>query len=155
MSNGVASVVNGLGRVMLAAIFLMSAVGNKIPRFGQTVEYMAANGVPAPQLMLVGAILFLIAGSVALILGFQARIGAILLLIFLALATWYFHDFWTFAPDSPEYQQQMIQFLKNMGLAGGMLIVLANGAGPGSIDRWLHDRAKHSATGSSVGRADG
>ena len=55
---------------------------------------MAAEGVPAPQFMLAGAIVFLIAGSLSVILGYKARIGAALLLVFLVLATYYFHDFW-------------------------------------------------------------
>ena len=123
-----------IGRIMLATIFIMSAVGNKIPNFSGTVEYMKANGVPAPNVLLVGAIVFLLAGGISVVLGYKARIGASLLIVFLILATYYFHDFWTFAPDSQEFQQQMIQFMKNMALAGAMLMIIANGAGPGSLD---------------------
>ena len=95
---------------------------------------MTSEGVPASQFMLVGAILFLILGSLSIILGFKTRIGAGLLIVFLALATYYFHDFWTFAPDSNDFEMQMIQFMKNLGLAGAMLMLIANGAGPGSLD---------------------
>ena len=122
------------GRVMLATIFLMSAIGNKIPNFSGTVEYMSANGVPMPNLLLVGAIVFLLAGGLSIVLGLKARLGAFLLIVFLVLATYYIHDFWTFAPDSQEFQMQMIQFMKNLGLMGALLMVLANGAGPGSLD---------------------
>ena len=52
-----------LGRLMIATIFLMSAVGNKIPKFNDVATYMASEGVPLPQVMLAGAIVFLIAGS--------------------------------------------------------------------------------------------
>ena len=128
------SPLNVAGRIMLAAIFLMSALGNKIPNFGQTVEFMTAHHVPWPNVSLVGAIVFLIAGSVSIILGYKTRLGAGLLLIFLTLATYFFHNFWTFAPDSQEFQLQMIQFLKNLGLAAAMLILIANGPGPGSFD---------------------
>ena len=127
------SVTNILGRIMLATIFLMSAIGNKIPKFNDVAGYMASEGVPIPKVMLAGAIVFLLAGSVSLILGFKARIGATLLLIFLVLATYYFHDFWT-VEDAMQKQNEMIQFMKNMALAGAMLIVAANGAGPGSVD---------------------
>ena len=58
--------LNLLGRLFLITIFLMSAVGNKIPKFGPTAEYMAAEGVPAPKLLLAGAIVFLIAGSLSI-----------------------------------------------------------------------------------------
>ena len=57
-----------------------------------------------------------------------------MLLIFLVLATYFFHDFWTFEPDAKEYQQQMIQFMKNLSMIGAMLIVIANGSGPMSLD---------------------
>ena len=122
-----------LGRVLLCAIFLMSAAGNKIPNFSKVAGYMASEGVPAPRVMLAGAIAFLIAGSLSVILGYKARIGASLLLIFLILATYYFHDFWTVS-DSQAKQEQMIQFLKNLGLMGAMLLVIANGTGPLSLD---------------------
>ena len=127
-------VLNVIGRIMLAMIFLMSALGNKIPNFGNVAEYMASEGVPAASLMLVGAIVFLIAGGVSIVLGFKARIGASLLIVFLALATYFFHDFWTFAPDSKEFEMQMIQFMKNLALTGAMVILVANGSGKGSLD---------------------
>ena len=94
---------------------------------------MGDKGIPAPQLMLVGAIVFLIAGSLSIIVGFKARIGATLLLIFLVLATYYFHDFWN-VTDPAVKQDQMIHFLKNLGLMGAMVLIIANGTGPMSLD---------------------
>ncbi len=128
-----------LGRIMIATIFLLSAVGNKIPNFSKTAGYMASEGVPMPQVMLVGAILFLIVGSILIIVGFKARTGAVLLLVFLMLATYFFHDFWTFK-DAQAQQAQMIQFMKNLALMGTMLFIMANGSGAMSLD------AKRSAT---------
>ena len=122
-----------IGRVMLCTIFFMSAVGNKIPNFNKVAELMASKHIPAPQIMLVGAIVFLIAGSLSVILGYKARIGATLLLIFLVLATYYFHDFWH-ATDDKEKQELMIQFMKNLGLMGAMVLIIANGTGPMSLD---------------------
>jgi len=127
-----AGIVGGIGRVMIAAIFLLSAVGNKIPNFQGTAAYMASEGVPAPQVMLAGAIVFLIAGSLSVILGYKTKIGATLLLAFLVLATYFFHDFWTF--EGQEAGMQMIQFLKNTALMGTMLTLIANGPGPLSMD---------------------
>jgi putative oxidoreductase len=122
------------GRILLSAIFLLSAVGNKIPKFDDVAGYMAAEGVPAPKVMLVGAIVFLIAGSLSLIAGCYARIGALLLLVFLILATFYFHDFWTLEGEAQ--QEQMIQAMKNAALMGAMLLIIANGPGPLSLDAW-------------------
>ncbi|NQV24176.1 MAG: DoxX family protein [Rhodopirellula sp.] len=132
MKNLIQGIGTILGRIMIATIFLMSAVGNKIPKFNDVAAYMASEGVPLPQLMLVGAIVFLIAGSLSLIAGFKARIGAGLLLIFLVLTTYYFHDFWKFAGQ--EQQMQMIQFMKNLSLMGTMVFLIFNGSGAMSLD---------------------
>ena len=100
--------------------------------------------------MLVGAIVFLIAGSVSVILGYRARIGAALLLVFLVLATYFYHDFWTLS-DSKAQQEQMIQFMKNLGLMGAMLLVIANGTGPLQPRRSEGRRARESLAAASVG----
>ncbi|WP_010584254.1 DoxX family protein [Schlesneria paludicola] len=121
-----------LGRVMISTIFVLSAVGNKIPNFKGVSDYMASEGVPQPQVMLAGAIVFLIAGSVSIVLGYRARVGASLLLAFLILATYFFHDFWTM--QGQEQQQQMIQFMKNLSMMGAMVFLMANGSGPMSLD---------------------
>ena len=122
-----------LGRLMLAAIFLMAAVGQSIPKFSDTAASMEAEGVPAPKIMLGGAIVFLIAGSLSIAAGFKARIGATLLLVFLLLTTYFFHDFWT-QDDPAAKQDQMIQFLKNTSMMGAMLLIIAHGPGLMSID---------------------
>jgi putative oxidoreductase len=121
-----------LGRLALCAIFLMSAIGNDIPKFSDVVEMMTKAGVPAPQVLLPGAIAFLIVGSLAVIVGYWARFGALLLFIFLVLATYYFHAFWKL--EGTEQQMQMIEFMKNLGLMGAMLFIMGNGAGAWSLD---------------------
>ena len=93
-----ATIVKGfvslMARLLIAVIFLMSAVGNKIPQFQQTTELMQSEGVPNPKLALAGAIFLLAIGGISVILGAWTRIGAFCLLVFLGAATWYFHDFW-------------------------------------------------------------
>ena len=64
------AVVSLLGRLMIATIFLLSAIGNKIPKFNDVVGSMTSEGVPMPQVALVGAIVFLIAGSLSVIKAF-------------------------------------------------------------------------------------
>ena len=107
---------------------------------------MRIEGVPAPQFMLAGAIVFLIAGSLSIMVGYKARFGASLLLAFLVLATYFFHDFWTWSPEAmwvlstnsevamPVQQIEMISFMKNLALMGAMLFIISNGPGPMSID---------------------
>ncbi len=125
-----------LARLMITAIFLMSAVAGKIMNFAHTATMMEGEGIPQPKIMLAGAIAFLILGSLAIVLGYKGRFGAFLLLVFLGAATYYFHDFWTLPPDTaPEkMQMEVITFLKNVSLAGTMLFLVANGTGPWSLD---------------------
>jgi len=124
--------------VLLCTIFFMAAVGNKIPNFEGVAKYMESAGVPAPKFMLVGAIVFLLVGSVSVILGFHARIGAALLAIFLVLATYYFHAFWKLPAETPEQIQakmmMQVEFMKNLSMFGAMLFIIANGAGVMSLD---------------------
>jgi putative oxidoreductase len=133
MPRTVQGILSVIGRVMLCTIFVLAAVGNKIPNFSKVAELMGSVGIPAPQLMLVGAIVFLIAGSLSVILGYRSRIGASLLLVFLILASYYFHAFWKLAEPQAQ-QEQMIQFMKNLGLMGAMVLIIANGTGPMSLD---------------------
>lgn len=123
-----------LARVMIVAIFAMSALGNKIPKFNETLQALQNAGVPEPRYALYGAIVFCIAGSISVALGLLARFGAFLLLVFLGAATYYFHAFWKLDPNTPEFQGQMIHAMKNLAIAGAMLFIIANGAGAGSLD---------------------
>ena len=125
-----------LGRFMIATIFLLSAAGNKIPKFAEVVKTMDAVGVPQPQIMLIGAIAFLLIGGLSVAIGYKARFGALLLLSFLAAATYYFHAFWKIdvKVEPEQFKEQMIAFMKNLALAGTMVFLIANGAGPGSLD---------------------
>ena len=143
MQNTFQGLVTVLGRIMISTIFFMSAVGNKIPKFNDVARLMASKGVPQPQLLLAGAILFLIVGSLSIILGFKARIGAGLLFVFLAMATYYFHDFWKL--EGPEQQQHMIHFMKNLSMMGTMVFIMANGSGAMSLDSRPSPNAKVSA----------
>lgn len=127
--------ISVLGRLFLVTIFLLSAFGNKIPNYSNIATYMGSEGVPQPQILLAGAIAFLIVGGVSVLLGFKAKFGAGLLFVFLVLATYYFHDFWTFPAE--QQQDQIIQFMKNLGLGGAMLFIIANGSGAGSLDQIL------------------
>lgn len=135
-----ATVVQGLvsllARLMIVLIFFSGTVFNKIPQFQATADAMAAQGVPNPRFALFGAIGLLLIGSLSVALGAWTRFGAIFLFVFLAAATYYFHDFWTF-PDPGERQRQTIQFMKNIAIGGGLLSLMAFGGGPWSVDGWI------------------
>ena len=128
-----------LGRLLLCTIFFMAAVGNKIPHFSDVAKIMESAGVPAPQFLLLGAIAFLLLGSVSVIVGYKARLGAALLFTFLVLASYYFHPFWKL--EGQAQQEQLIQFMKNLSMMGAMLFIVANGSGPMSLDSRLTKRS--------------
>jgi putative oxidoreductase len=132
MLNPICGLLAVLGRIALCAIFL-GAAAKDIPDFKTTAEFMDKNGVPQPQILLAGAIVFLIVGSISVILGYKARFGALLLLVFLGLASYYFHAFWKLEGDKAQAEQ--IQFMKNLSMAGAMLFIIGNGSGLMSLDR--------------------
>ncbi|MFP4143792.1 MAG: DoxX family protein [Phycisphaeraceae bacterium] len=132
------SAVSLVGRILLASIFAMSVVGY-FRDWSGTTQYMNSVGVTwGEDVLLAGASAFLILGSLSLIFGFLTRWGAILLLLFLAIITPIFHDFW--ARPEAEFRNEMIQFLKNISIFGGLMMVVAWGAGAASVDALLRRR---------------
>jgi putative oxidoreductase len=136
------AILSVLGRILLCAIFLAAAAGD-IMKFEETTATVKDNfnaKLPTQvqeyaqyaQYAVIAAIVFSIAGSLLVITGFWARFGALLLFLFLIPATAFFHDFWNLT-DPKEKQQQIVEFLKNLGLMGAMLFILANGAGHGRL----------------------
>lgn len=116
-----------IGRVLLSGIFLMSGIG-KIPAWNQYAARMENEGMVAVPLFLAAAILFEVLGGLSVLLGLWARLGAAALLVFLVPTTLIFHDFWTYV-DPGERQAQMMHFVKNLAIMGGLLMVVAQGAG--------------------------
>ena len=121
------------GRALLVAIFFAGALVNLIPEFNDMVTLLAAEGVPEPRWALIGAIACMLIGGVSVLLGFWARLGALLLAIFLVATNYYIHDFWHFEGD--RHQGEMIHFMKNAALLGAMVFIIGNGPGPGSVDK--------------------
>jgi putative oxidoreductase len=108
-------------------LFLLSGVG-KIGAYAATAGYMSSVGVPGVLLPVVIATEVL--GAIAISLGWQTRVAALLLAGYTLLAALIFHT--NFAD-----QIEMIMFLKNVAIAGGLLLLVANGAGPLSLDHRL------------------
>jgi putative oxidoreductase len=122
-----AGATEATGRLLLASLFLLSGL-NKLGAYNATAAYMSVFGVPTAVLPAVIAVEVL--GAIAIILGWQTRVVAGLLAVFSLLTAFTFH---TNFGD----QIQMIMFLKNVSIAGGFLLLVANGAGPLSIDRYF------------------
>jgi putative oxidoreductase len=122
-----------VGRILIATLFLMSGIG-KIPGWEGTAHYMAAKGVPMVTVALALTILIEIGGSLMIIAGFKARIGAAALFLWMIPVTLMMHDFWNMA-DAMQARIQMIMFNKNVALMGTMLLIMAFGSGPKSISK--------------------
>ena len=120
-----------VGRMLMALIFLQSAVG-KITAFGATAGTMAAKGMPMTEVLLVGAIVFELVGAILLIVGLHTRWAALALIIFMVPATLYFHNYWTY-PEK-EVRNQRNHFMKNVTIIGALVFVMGVGAGPLSVD---------------------
>ena len=111
-----------VGRALAGALFLASGI-NKIIGFGYVAGWMNSLGIPAAGLLLAGAILLEIGGGLALITGIQAKYAALALALFTVPVTLIFHGFWH--ADAAEFQNQLNHFLKNVAIAGGLLLVAA------------------------------
>ena len=120
-----------LGRFLFTLIFLPTIVTHF--SFG-TIQYAASAGVPIPQILvpLSGIIAFL--GGISILLGYKARIGACLLIVFLIPVTLYMHHFWTFQ-DPTMQQMQKINFMKNVSMIGAALLISYFGSGPYSLEK--------------------
>jgi putative oxidoreductase len=118
-----------VGRVALGAIFMVSGLG-KLAAWQGTAAYAGSKGVPEVLLAIATALEVL--GAISLIVGFRARWGALALLVFLVPVTLVFHNFW--AVPAAQQQMEMANFLKNLGICGGLLIVFGRGAGAFSVD---------------------
>jgi putative oxidoreductase len=119
-----------LGRFLFVLIFLMSS---PMDFSGQTIAYAASQGVPLASIAVPLAGVIALAGGLSILLGYRAKIGAWLIVLFLAAVTPMMHNFWTVA-DPMMHQMQFIMFMKNLSMMGGALFISQTGAGPWSLD---------------------
>ena len=120
-----------VGRLMIAAIFVGSGF-RKITGFDGTVGFIASKGLPFPQLAAIAAIVVELGGGILLILGWKTRWAAAAMCIFTVVAALIFHNFWVVPAE--QAQNQMIHFMKNICMAGGLLYVVVFGSGPLAVD---------------------
>ena len=111
------SLLDLIGRVFISVLFLLSAY-SKILNYSETVNWMEGFGVPG--FLLIPTIALEIILPILIIVGYHTRLAATLLALFSIVTAFIFHS--NFAD-----QMQMISFLKNLGLAGGFILVAVNG----------------------------
>jgi putative oxidoreductase len=121
-----------IGRILLAVIFIMSGFG-KITGYDNTAAMMASKGLPMVGVLLPLTILTELGGGILLAIGYKARWAALALAGFTILAALIFHNFW--AVEAAQKMGQQINFMKNVAITGGLLVVFAFGAGRYSLDK--------------------
>lgn len=126
------NLLHPISRVFVALIFIMSGVG-KVFDFAGTTGYMESKGFFWAPLFLVGAIVFELVGGFSLLLGAKTKIGLIMLMIFLLLATVIFH-----LPNIAD-RAEMISTLKNLAIFGALMKFYVDGPGYFSVDGPSHD----------------
>ncbi|MBB3763381.1 DoxX family protein [Sphingomicrobium lutaoense] len=130
--NGIRDYLSPLARVFLAAVFIVSGFA-KIGEYEATAAYMESQGVPGLLLPLV--ILTEVGGGLMVVLGWHARTAALLLAGFSLLSGILFHLVPAMEASGAEQIGQMAHFWKNTAIAGGMLLIVANGPGLFSMEK--------------------
>ena len=123
----VSSVAFLAGRVLFGGVLAFTGV-NHFGQADQMAGYAEAKGAPAPTLSVYGSGVLLVLGGASIALGAFPLVGAAALAGFLVVATPMFHDFWS-VEDPQQRQQEMTDFLKNVALIGGALVLLALSGG--------------------------
>ena len=124
-----------VGRFLLAALFLMSGI-SKLTDTAGTAAHMTAAGIPYAEALAMVAGVAEVLGAVSLVIGLLTRIGSVGLILFMIPTTVIFHGFWNY--EGAERVPQMINFMKNLAIIGGLAIAVAFGAGRFSLDHVLH-----------------
>jgi len=109
-----------LGRVLMSAIFILSGLG-KLPHFHDVAGMMAGKGIPLAAVALAITLVIEIGGGLMVLTGFKARYAALVIALWLVPVTLVFHHFWG-VPEAQQ-QEQMVNFLKNVAIMGGLLVL--------------------------------
>jgi putative oxidoreductase len=122
-----------LSRILIGLLFVVAGL-RKVMAIAATAGYFAKLGFPAPEAMAYLSVLIEIGGGLLLIIGFRTRVIAWLLVAFVVIATGMAHRFWEFA-DAAQYGAQLNNFMKNLAIIGGLLMVVTFGPGSASVDK--------------------
>ena len=123
-------VVALIGRILFALLFLGSAVGH-LTKADAMAGYAGSKGLPQPKLAVLGSGVLLLAGGLSVLLGVWMDLGALLLVLFLVPTALLMHTFWK-ETEPMAKQSEMVNFQKNISLAGAALIIFALYAGYGA-----------------------
>ncbi len=120
-----------LARILVAYLFLLAGWG-KLTGLAGLTKTLADKQLPYPEILAYIAAIVAFGGAVLLILGLLTRLGAFALIVFTVVATLLFHDFWNMT--GPMRVENLGAFNKNLAIIGGLMLLVATGGGPISVD---------------------
>jgi len=125
-----------LGRIFIGIIFFYEVVDTMF-FYENTKDTMTAYGFTWGQdTFLITALILMGLGATLVVIGYFARVGSVFLLLYWIPYTFIVYSFWN---DPPDFQRlHALQFMRNLAVAGGLLLLLANGSGKYSVKRLIH-----------------
>lgn len=119
-----------IGRILFALIFILSAAGH----FGaEAINVAAAKGLPFANILVPFSGILEFVGAISILLGYKAKWGALMIILFLLPVTFTMHQFWTIEDPMMQWMD-MVMFMKNIALIGSALLIAYFGSGPLSLD---------------------
>lgn len=125
-----------IGRILFSIIFIFSGASHFSP---DTISYAAQQGLPLVAILVPLSGIMAIVGGLCILVGYKARFGAWLIVIFLVPVTLLMHAFWKIV-DPVEGMIEQIMFFKNLSILGGALLIAYFGSGPLSLEHSQNDR---------------
>jgi putative oxidoreductase len=125
-----------IARILFSVIFILSGFSHFSD---QAAEHAASKGVPMADIAVPLAGLLSILGGLSIAIGLKARIGAVLIILFLIPVTIMMHDYWTIS-DQMMRMTQRIMFMKNVSMLGGAMLITWFGSGPWSVDEMINNK---------------
>jgi putative oxidoreductase len=126
------------GRGLIAALFLLAGL-LKLQNWDGSLAMLEAHGVQFRPALLATALLVELLCGTAILIGFRTRMAALILFGYTLAVNYVLHDFWVFHGDpamAVRYAAELQLFVKNMAIAGGLLLLVGHGAGDWSFDSW-------------------
>ncbi len=119
-----------LGRILFSIVFLLSSIDHFD---GHDLSYAIAAHVPLAKIAVPIAGVMILAGGLSILFGYKAKLGALLIIIFLIPVTPMMHNFWA-VTDPRMHEVHKVNFLKNLAMLGAAFLITQFGAGPWSFD---------------------
>ncbi len=120
-----------LARILITGIFVYTGI-TKLMHFDATAHMIGEKGIPLAAVAAAIAILIELGGAIMIILGWQTKLAAAVQFVYLIVITFMYHNFWAAPPQL--HDVQLLNFLKNVGIMGGLLLLATRGAGASSVD---------------------